>query len=66
MWSVASWDCVRFGVVCGIMGVCKGLVWSVASWECVGFGVVCGIMGLCKVWCGLLLPGGIRNDPAGL
>ena len=42
MWSVASWNCVRFGVVCDKMesvrfGVvcgmmeCVGLVWSVAS-----------------------------------
>jgi len=54
VWSLASWECVRFGVVCGVMecvrlGVICGMmecvrVLSVASWECVRFGVVCGMM----------------------
>ena len=52
VWSVASWDCVRFGVVCGMME-CVGFGVVCGMMECVRFRVVCGIMGLCNVWCDL-------------
>ena len=44
-------ECVRFGVVCGFMGLCK--VWCGLWHDGVCKGVVCGFMVLCRVWCGL-------------
>ena len=37
VWSVASWDCVGFGVVCGIR-------------DSVRFGAVCSMMKCVRVW----------------